>query len=168
MVVSPADCRLTVYRSVDDAKKFWVKGKEFSIPSLLGQGVDVATHHKDKQPKSPEVKSREADQDHFKIISGDNNSCMLAISRLAPQDYHRFHSPVDAVIGKITDIHGELYTVNPQAVNEDLDVFTLNKRSVMMMEANLGPGNEKTPIAFVAIGGELIPPSSLLANMKSS
>lgn len=72
----------------------------------------------------------------------------LACFRLAPKDYHRFHSPVDAVVGKIKFIHGEylvsygflpsvgstltlciLKTVNPIVVNNSsLDVFTMNKR----------------------------------------
>lgn len=67
-----------------------------------------------------------------------------------------------------------LLAVNPQAVNEgkysiprrtsvtltlnrrptDLNVFTKNKRSVMLLHANLGPGKEQTPVALVAIGGE--------------
>src|SRR5947207_12050565 len=34
----------------------------------------------------------------------------LAIFRLAPQDYHRFHAPADAVVGKKKDITGNLYT----------------------------------------------------------
>lgn len=40
------------------------------------------------------------------------NGGALAIFRLAPQDYHRFHSPVDGKIGKMTYISGEYYTVN--------------------------------------------------------
>jgi phosphatidylserine decarboxylase len=36
----------------------------------------------------------------------------LAIFRLAPQDYHRFHSPVDGKIGAMRYIAGEYYTVN--------------------------------------------------------
>ena len=31
-------------------------------------------------------------------------------SRLAPQDHHRFHSPVDGVLGNVTDIPGQYYT----------------------------------------------------------
>jgi hypothetical protein len=31
---------------------------------------------------------------------------------LAPQDYHRFHSPVEGRIGEMTYIAGEYYTVN--------------------------------------------------------
>jgi phosphatidylserine decarboxylase len=44
----------------------------------------------------------------------------IGIFRLAPQDYHRFHSPVNAVVGKTKDIIGNLYTVNPMAVKEYL------------------------------------------------
>lgn len=46
--------------------------------------------------------------------------------------------------------------VNPQAINEDLNVFTLNKRSVILVRANLGPGREATPVAFVAVGAMLV------------
>jgi phosphatidylserine decarboxylase len=42
----------------------------------------------------------------------------IGIFRLAPQDYHRFHSPVNAIVGKTKDITGNLYTVNPMAVKE--------------------------------------------------
>jgi phosphatidylserine decarboxylase len=31
----------------------------------------------------------------------------LAIFRLAPQDYHRFHIPVDGIVGPTTRIEGE-------------------------------------------------------------
>lgn len=57
--------------------------------------------------------------------------------------------------------------VNPQAVNEgewvlelavyscyaDLNVYTLNKRSVMLIHANLGSNRSPVPVAFVAVGG---------------
>ena len=81
----------------------------------------------------------------------------LAIWRLAPQDYHRFHSPVSGTVRKITHIPGEYYTVNPQAVNEDLDVFTANTRSVAVLDAKLSKDVETTvPIAFVAVGALLV------------
>ena len=76
------------------------------------------------------------------------------VCRLAPQDYHRFHSPVEATVGDVHDIKGELYTVNPQAINEDLNVFTLNKRSVMLLQANIG--HKTVPMAFVAVGAMLV------------
>ena len=58
-----------------------VKGKEFTISNLLGD-------------------------DMFNPIS-DDPKCALAIARLAPQDYHRFHSPVDGVVSGVKDIHGK-------------------------------------------------------------
>ncbi|WVQ91772.1 phosphatidylserine decarboxylase [Cryptococcus gattii] len=121
--------------TVDQAKEFWIKGQQFTLPNLL-IGNDVA-------------------DTRFKAIQEDN-AAALAIHRLAPQDYHRFHSPVEGVIGAIKDIDGELYTVNPQAVNENLNVFTMNKRSIMLIHANLGSGRESVPIAFVAIGAMLV------------
>ncbi|OWZ78123.1 phosphatidylserine decarboxylase [Cryptococcus neoformans Bt85] len=135
VVISAADCRLTVYQTVDQAKKFWIKGQQFTLPNLL-TGNDVA-------------------DTTFKAIQEDDESA-LSIHRLAPQDYHRFHSPVEGIIVAIKDIDGELYTVNPQAINEDLNVFTLNKRSIMLIHANLGSGRESVPIAFVAIGAMLV------------
>ncbi|KAI5450377.1 hypothetical protein NCC49_003159 [Naganishia albida] len=131
IVISPADCRMTVFENVDQAKKFWIKGREFSIPELLGH------------------------DERFDALQKDEG-CMLCIARLAPQDYHRFHSPVEGEVEYVKDIDGELYTVNPQAVNEDLNVFTKNKRSVMLLNANLGPGRERTPVALVAIGAMLV------------
>ncbi|GHJ89750.1 hypothetical protein NliqN6_6152 [Naganishia liquefaciens] len=130
-IVSPADCRMTVFESQDQAKKFWVKGKQFSVPELLGHDERFSELQKD-------------------------TGCMLSIARLAPQDYHRFHFPVKGVVQCIKDIEGELYTVNPQAVNEDLNVFTKNKRSVMLLNADLGPEKEQTPVALVAIGAMLV------------
>ncbi|KIJ20648.1 hypothetical protein PAXINDRAFT_160190 [Paxillus involutus ATCC 200175] len=126
---SAADCRMVVYPTVDLARKFWIKGDEFSIPALLNL-----------DPSDP------------KCLELDGGS--LAIFRLAPSDYHRFHSPVDATIrGKATDVPGQYYTVNPQAVNEhNLDVLSRNKRSVLYMDHT---PSGKT-IAFVAIGALLV------------
>jgi phosphatidylserine decarboxylase precursor len=55
----------------------------------------------------------------------------LTLRRLAPQDYHRFHSPVDGVVGKMTLIDGEYYTVNPQAIRTTLDVYGENVRKIV-------------------------------------
>jgi phosphatidylserine decarboxylase len=93
-LVSGADCRLMVFETVYEATKVWIKGREFSVPRLLGDSY-----------------KGEADR----YVGG-----ALAIFRLAPQDYHRFHSPVGGVIGKMTYISGEYYTVN---VSFDLFVY---------------------------------------------
>ncbi|EJF56197.1 hypothetical protein DICSQDRAFT_93902 [Dichomitus squalens LYAD-421 SS1] len=125
---SPADSRVTVYPTVDAAKQFWIKGSKFSIASLLGV-----------EPGSEKAR----------MFEGGS----VGIFRLAPQDYHRFHSPIDGVLGDVTDIPGQYYTVNPQAVNEPgFDVFTDNKRSVLYMTH----AQSNAPVAFVAIGAMLV------------
>lgn len=85
----------------------------------------------------------------------------LAIFRLAPQDYHRFHSPVKGLLSSITHILGDYYTVNPEAVNEALDVFTSNTRSVSVLQASVpvvGSLSELrvVPVAVVAVGALLV------------
>ena len=74
------------FETVSEATKLWIKGREFTIPRLLGEA------YRDQVDK---------------YVGG-----ALAIFRLAPQDYHRFHSPVDGKIGPMTYISGEYYTVN--------------------------------------------------------
>ncbi|EPQ53818.1 hypothetical protein GLOTRDRAFT_78900 [Gloeophyllum trabeum ATCC 11539] len=126
---SPADCRLIVFSSVALAQKFWIKGDEFSIPKLLGVAPDSA---------------------RARLYAG----CSMAICRLAPQDYHRFHSPLDGAVTRApTDIPGQYYTVNPQAVNEPaFDVFTANKRSV----AYVAHARARGEVAVVAVGALLV------------
>lgn len=85
-LVSAADCRLMVFKSVSEATRLWIKGRDFSIQKLLG--------------------------DSYKADWARYDGGSVAIFRLAPQDYHRFHSAVDGKIGKMEYISGEYYTVN--------------------------------------------------------
>lgn len=108
-LVSAADCRLMVFETVSEATKLWIKGREFSIARLLG-----------------DVYRDEAER----YIGGP-----LAIFRLAPQDYHRFHVPVDGRIGEMRDVKGEYYTVNPQAIRSALDVYGENVRKIVPIDS---------------------------------
>ncbi|CCU76475.1 phosphatidylserine decarboxylase [Blumeria hordei DH14] len=109
IVVSPADCRSVVFNRMDDATRIWVKGREFSIERLLGSAY-------------PEDASR-------------YKNGALGIFRLAPQDYHRFHIPVDGIMGKPKTIQGEYYTVNPMAIRSALDVYGENVRVVIPIDS---------------------------------
>ncbi|KAF8520291.1 phosphatidylserine decarboxylase-domain-containing protein [Gautieria morchelliformis] len=130
IISSAADSRLMVFNSAEDARNLWIKGRHFTVPTLL--------------------------QDAALTASLGDTPC-LAVWRLAPQDYHRFHSPVSATIRSITHIPGEYYTVNPLAVNEDLDVFTANTRSVAVLDAKLTKDPTVTvPVALVAVGALLV------------
>ncbi|KAL2867279.1 putative phosphatidylserine decarboxylase Psd2 [Aspergillus lucknowensis] len=109
IVVSPADCRSVVFDRINDATGIWVKGREFSIKRLLGDAY-------------PEDVSR-------------YQNGALGVFRLAPQDYHRFHIPVDGVMGTPKTIEGEYYTVNPMAIRSALDVYGENVRILVPIDS---------------------------------
>ncbi|KAK9455449.1 phosphatidylserine decarboxylase-domain-containing protein [Dipodascopsis uninucleata] len=102
IIVSPADCRSVFFEKIDDATKIWVKGREFSLQRLFGSAYpeEVTTFR----------------------------GGAMAIFRLAPQDYHRFHIPVDGILGSYRTIEGAYYTVNPMAIRSALDVYGENVR----------------------------------------
>ncbi|KAF8836809.1 hypothetical protein BDN67DRAFT_910414 [Paxillus ammoniavirescens] len=108
-LVSAADCRLMVFETVSEATRLWIKGREFTVARLLG----------------------DAYRDEAERYTGG----ALAIFRLAPQDYHRFHVPVNGTIGHMTDISGEYYTVNPQAIRSALDVYGENARKIVPIDS---------------------------------
>jgi phosphatidylserine decarboxylase len=109
IIVSPADCRSVVFNRMDEATQIWVKGREFSIERLLGNAYP---------------------EDAKRYKNG-----ALGIFRLAPQDYHRFHIPVDGVMGEPKPIDGEYYTVNPMAIRSALDVYGENIRVVVPIDS---------------------------------
>ena len=109
IITSPADCRTVVFDRIDDATKIWVKGREFSVARLLG----------DTYP-----------DDAKRFVGGS-----LGVFRLAPQDYHRFHIPVDGVLGEPKLIEGEYYTVNPMAIRSALDVYGENIRVIVPIDS---------------------------------
>lgn len=123
VVVSPADCRMMAFPTINTATNIWIKGTEFSISKLLG------------------------DAEEAKSFEGG----ALAIFRLAPQDYHRYHSPVSGVIRKIHNIEGQYYTVNPMAIRTTLDVYGDNKRDVVYMDTEVFG-----KVAIVCIGAMMV------------
>ncbi|PSN66397.1 hypothetical protein BS50DRAFT_574824 [Corynespora cassiicola Philippines] len=109
VIVSPADCRSVVFNTIDTAQAIWVKGREFTVARLLG----------------------DAYPDDAKRYAGGS----LGIFRLAPQDYHRFHIPVDGIMDEPKTIEGEYYTVNPMAIRSTLDVYGENVRVICPIDS---------------------------------
>ncbi|KAJ5106038.1 Phosphatidylserine decarboxylase-related protein [Penicillium alfredii] len=109
VIVSPADCRSVVFDRLNEATSVWVKGREFSVERLLGNAYP---------------------QDAPRYRNG-----AMGVFRLAPQDYHRFHIPVDGIMGEPKTIEGEYYTVNPMAVRSALDVYGENVRVLVPIDS---------------------------------
>jgi len=110
IIVSPADSRSVVFNRIDVATKVWIKGREFSVKRLLGDAYPEDVHR----------------------YTGGGG---LGIFRLAPQDYHRFHIPVDGTMLKPKLIAGEYYTVNPMAIRSALDVYGENVRVIVPIDS---------------------------------
>ncbi|GAA5933666.1 hypothetical protein JCM10213_008562 [Rhodosporidiobolus nylandii] len=108
-LVSCADCRAMFFQTVTDATSIWIKGREFSIARMLG--------------------------DHYGAKAAEYEGGSLCIFRLAPQDYHRYHSPVDGIMGKHDYISGQYYTVNPMAIRSAISVYTENVRLVASIDS---------------------------------
>ncbi|CAO3587773.1 unnamed protein product [Absidia cylindrospora] len=123
VIVSAADCRLNVFSDIDQATEYWIKGKNFTLANLF------------------------QDEELAKSLDGGS----IAIFRLAPQDYHRFHSPAQGIVQSISNIDGTYFTVNPCTVRESLDVFTENHRQVIKMKDSMD-----RPFAVVAVGALLV------------
>ena len=97
-IVSPADGRVLVFPKLDRDVFVPVKGHPMSITSML---------------------PGQAKQ----FLGG-----ALAIVRLCPADYHRYHFPAGGQILSSQDIPGALHSVNPIALGAGPDVFGENKR----------------------------------------
>ncbi len=60
----------------------------------------------------------------------------MAIARLCPTDYHRFHFPCDGIPSKPRLINGFLYSVNPMALRKKIAILAENKRMVTEIETD--------------------------------
>jgi phosphatidylserine decarboxylase len=125
IIVSPADCRTVVFNSTDDATRIWVKGRDYSLEKLFGDAYPLEA----------------------KRYKGGS----MGIFRLAPQDYHRFHVPVDGTLGTPKAIEGEYYTVNPMAIRSALDVYGDNVRVLIPIDS-VAHGR----VMFVCIGAMMV------------
>ena len=111
-VVSPADGRLMLYLDAAADLPFPLKGATRSLRQVFAPAVSVPAAAR------------------FDI----------AVFRLAPVDYHRFHFPCDC---RTSDpacvVPGKYHSVNPIALARYPDVYADNERQVVRCETAFGP-----------------------------
>ena len=109
---SPADGRLMLYLGADANMPFPLKGATKSLHGIVGP---------DNAPD---------------FVDGLYD---IAVVRLAPVDYHRFHFPCDCTTPEPPlVIPGEYHSVNPIALMKRPDVYVDNERQVVACEASFG------------------------------
>lgn len=121
--VQPCDARVLVFPTIESATRLWIKGSQFSIVNLV---------------RDPSLASQ---------FEGGS----MALVRLAPQDYHRYHVPIDCTIGETVYFDGALLSVSPLAVRKDIDVLTENRRSMTVLHSPIFG-----KVLFVAIGATVV------------
>lgn len=112
-VVSPADGRLMLYLGADADSPFPLKGARRSLREVFGPNG------------APDV------------VGGCYD---VAVVRLAPVDYHRFHFPYACrTPSGVQTIPGKYHSVNPIALVRHPDVYADNERQILRCEADFGP-----------------------------
>lgn len=121
--VIPADARYWFFENVDLATPFEVKNQPFDLEKLF------------------------KNQMLAKRYAGGS----LALGRLCPSDYHRFHFPCDCIPQKAHLINGPLYSVNPIALKQNLSILSENKRMVTLLDTELFG-----QIAYIEVGATAV------------
>jgi len=111
-LVSPADGKILAFQSINDVSKFFVKASEFTLESFL----------------------------QTKKLADTYKGGAMAIIRLAPADYHRFHFPASGKVSVSTPINGHYFSVSPLALQSSLKIFCENYREYCIQETE-GYGN---------------------------
>lgn len=106
--VFPADGRHLCIPDISQSDGLFVKGQMFSLESLL--------------------------QDNELTKRYERGSLLL--SRLCPTDYHRFHFPAAGVPSQARLINGPLYSVNPIALKQNIQILATNKRSITELQTD--------------------------------
>jgi phosphatidylserine decarboxylase len=115
----PADARYRFFENVASDEGFYVKGEKFCLATLLGDPTLAKKYERGS----------------------------MAIARLCPSDYHRFHFPCDGVPEPSKRINGHWFSVNPISLKKNIHVLTQNKRIVTrLLSSTFGE------VLLVAIG----------------
>ena len=119
VAVAAADSRVVVYTTVEKTRELWIKGSDFTITNLI--------------------------KDHERAAVWENGS--VASFRLSPQDYHRYHSPVEGRVKWYKPIPGDYLQVDPVALQSSVNILTENARCCVCIESD-----QFGDVLFVAIG----------------
>ena len=87
--------------------------------------------------------------------------------RLTPSMYHRFHTPYDCTVDKVTYISGDTWNVNPIALNRIAKLFCKNERAVIRMTLRpWGVVVTLVPVAAILVASIRLHFLDVLLNMQ--
>jgi phosphatidylserine decarboxylase precursor len=104
-IASPGDGLILIYQNTAKAKKYYIKGRNFSLPALF-----------------------DYKEEYIQPVKGGS----MVIVRLQPHDIHRFYAPLKGKMGTPYWTGTRLHTVKSDIVaRSDVDVFTENSRVII-------------------------------------
>ena len=109
-LVAPCDGELREVVTIEQVTEVVAKGCSYSIGELVAD-EELAT----------------------RFVGGTASTIYLH-----PRDYHRVHSPCDALAHRVTLVPGRLLPVTDASVARDPRVFAVNERMVHVLETGLG------------------------------
>lgn len=111
-IVSPVDGTVSAAGRLEKEMLLQAKGKQYSLSDLLTTDMADAERFSDG---------------HFATLY------------LAPRDYHRVHSPLDASLKALRYVPGALYSVNAATVSLLPGLFARNERLICHFDTDAGP-----------------------------
>jgi phosphatidylserine decarboxylase len=108
VIVSPADGRVLVYPEATADSIISIKGMQDSVSNFVGCSIEGF------------------------------DDCSVAVVRLCPSDYHRYHFPCGGRILDSGKIAGLYHSVNPVALDSEANIFCRNKREYTLCKNEKG------------------------------
>lgn len=108
-VIAPGDGRLLVFPKINDDTVSYLKWAPIKLFDLFDKNESFVERYR-------------------------NGSCWVL--RLCPADYHRFHFPVSGKVGMTKAIAGDLHSVSPYALEQNIPVYCMNKRTLCTLDSD--------------------------------
>ncbi|MCA9112077.1 MAG: phosphatidylserine decarboxylase, partial [Planctomycetaceae bacterium] len=124
-VVFPADGRHLCVPDLSQCDGLFVKGEMFDLETLVGDRELARRYERGS----------------------------LLLSRLCPTDYHRFHFPVSGTPGEARLLNGPLFSVNPIALCQNIQILATNKRVLTKLTTELCGTVLVMEIGATCVGG---------------
>jgi len=124
-LTSPVDGTIIDYGFLDHDTVFKAKSSRYNIQSML-------IHQEYVQTFTP---------------------CYFINIHLSPQNYHRFHSPADGAISRLTHIPGKYYPVNALGRFLRSDLYSANERVMMQIETDTFGSLMYIAVGACVVGG---------------
>lgn len=140
-LLSPVDGTYDARGRVEQGTLFQAKGRSYSLSALL------------------------ADEQRARRYEGGNYVTLY----LAPSDYHRIHSPISAKVTGYSYVPGELYPVNPAAVQHVDSLFAVNERLITHLQSDAFGKMELVMVGATNVGHmKVMYDDSVQTNMGAS